>query len=97
MTPLERAARAAAEQHGEDWDQLPERYDNQRGDLDRLYFYEQARAVIEAIREPSEAMTGAPEKAEINDGFFPHDVPMLDDKARACWIAMIDALLAEGK
>lgn len=50
MTPLERAARAAAEQYGEDWDRLPDLNPIANGELDKDHFFDQARAVIAALR-----------------------------------------------
>ncbi len=51
MHPLERAARAAAEQYGEDWDSLPDVNPIANGELDKAHFFEQARAVLSAVRE----------------------------------------------
>jgi hypothetical protein len=49
-----------------------------------------ARAVLQAIREPSQAMI------EVGNRHFP-DYPegMPDDDPRDCWQAMIDAALSE--
>lgn len=62
--------------------------------------WEKARAVIKAIREPSEAMVDAWMDAtlELPDG-MQHDAPadVVDPyQARSDWRAMIDALLEEG-
>lgn len=59
MKDIERAARAAAEQYGEDWERLPEINPVANGDLDRRFFVEQARAVLEVFREPSAEMIEA--------------------------------------
>jgi len=49
-------------------------------------YYEKARAVLLAIREPSEAMRSA---AIANNGIGPHT-------ATVVWQAMIDAAMGEG-
>lgn len=83
MTPLERAARALADRaDGGPWEHLPRAHH-------QLYI-EDARAVLEAIREPSEAMKRAGTAVMRGDG---------DDKywadAVGAYAAMIDAALAE--
>lgn len=87
MTPLERAARAVRDEiahpHGNGEWILDE------GFRDDSYFADVARAVLTAIREPSEGMNVA--------GFMtmaPGD-PEREDAAD-CWRVMIDAALAEG-
>lgn len=94
MTPLERAARALAS-----WDlglTGDEQVDRQRfGEMlgSRQHVVtlcwkeklEQVRAVLNAIREPSEGMV----QAGTADGDWPH--------SHETWQAMIDALLAEGE
>lgn len=87
MTPLERAARAAAEQHGEDWDRLPDVNPVSNGELDKAHFIELARAVIVSIREPSEVMVNAAVVRGQASGYT--DVVGQHH-------AMIDALLEEG-
>lgn len=62
--------------------------------------WEKARAVIEAIREPSETMVDAWMDAdlELPEGIS-HEAPssVVDPyRARSDWIAMINALLGEG-
>ncbi len=93
-TPLERAARALYKQIGSDFDPF-----NEGEDAKWPEFIDEARAVIEAIREPSEAMMPA---QGVFAGFT-HDADDLEDnryvdadEARYTWHSMIDALLAEG-
>lgn len=91
MTPLERAARALHKDYVEGrirmgvapsdlpaWEDL--------GPDGEFSFYAPARAVIEAIREPSEAMWDA------GDDHCPHRDTANPTKV---WAAMIDALLEE--
>lgn len=85
MTPLERAARAlhrlsvrqrALASHEADWDNMSQR--------NRDLYVEQARAVLQAIREPSDKM--------VRDG-----ERLLPLKwGRAIWQRMIVAALEEG-
>lgn len=90
MTPLERAARALTARYRRDaefpdaeptlagyaWDQMSDR--------ERVPYLRQARAVITAIREPSEAQDRAAAEC---DSSYVGDV----------YTAMIDQLLAEGE
>lgn len=87
-TPLERAARALCRAQG-----LPEDYTGQGtcGDPSWKFKVEQARAVIMAIREPSEAMLAATRKfAQASEAHAYTDM-----RAKSEWRAMIDATLAE--
>lgn len=90
MTPIERAARALCEldiRQKRKWDTAAE-------DLERIMpaavdhaweeYAEQARAVIAAIREPSERMIAAVDEAANGHGEY-------------IFQTMIDALLEEGK
>ena len=91
MTPLERAARAMATEYGQDPDEiiLVEAVGT-RGRLARWQCNLPAvRAVIEAIREPSEAMTRAFEAVSPDQWNNPHP--------NDAWRAGIDALLEEGQ
>lgn len=84
MTMIERAARALFTiEHGDDasfeaWPVIANE------------MAVRARAVLQAIREPSEAMEGAGREA-LEDGAE----LIVDGDATACWHAMIDAALAE--
>ena len=78
MTPLERAARALCSLDGN-----PENATMEGKPLWQDYLPE-ARAVVEAIREPSAAMLAA-DPTGPSGSFFPEDV----------WRAMINALLDE--
>jgi len=94
LTPLERAARALAHLHGRD----PDEPVLLAGDR-RLWqeFVPQARAVIEAIREPSEGMRDAAFKREVE---FRTTMGNLDRgycEGDGVWQVMIDELLAEGE
>jgi hypothetical protein len=76
-TVIERAARAAADANQEAYDEAP------------LLYQEIARAVLLAIREPSEGMVRAHNEAE--DCFDDHRRQAMVD-----WQAMIDKALEEG-
>lgn len=86
MTPLERAAKAAYEQgeaersttFGVDWD------DPSLENV-RETFLRRTRAILTAIREPSEGMADAGSKAAAYHG----------EDGRPVWQAMIDAALNE--
>lgn len=54
-----------------------------------------ARAAIEEMREPTEAMAGAPYDANVRILTEAGAEPILDDAAREVWQAMIDAAKAE--
>lgn len=89
MTPIERACRALADLHGRDPDEPVLLTDR------RLWqeFEPQVRAVVAAIREPSEGMRQAgldAMKRKANPALDHHDV-------HVGFTAAIDALLEEGK
>jgi hypothetical protein len=79
---LERAARAAADADQEDYDEAP------------LLFREIARAVLQAIREPSEALIQAGDLAILALG---ETRGLGIYGSEECWRAMIDAAIAERK
>jgi hypothetical protein len=92
MTPIERAARALWEANGQPMKaqsaapsmQIPE------SEPDWQRFVPQVRAVIAAIREPSEGMDDA--GTEAGELFMTSGC-----HATRCWQAMIDQMLEEGK
>ncbi|MFS0771049.1 hypothetical protein [Sphingomonas sp. 1P08PE] len=97
MTPLERAARALHKDYIESrirmgvnpndlpsWDDL--------GADGEFSFYTPARAVIEAIREPSAEMVAA---GDATDQMASVNGPHADTPPLLVWPAMIDALLRE--
>lgn len=87
MTPLERAARAVREQIAFEQDEDDgDRFMVEGGLRGHEFFNEIARALIEAIREPSEAMIKAA-WSEASEGGDPPEI----------YAAMIDALLKEGR
>lgn len=91
MTLIERAATAAAECYGEKWDALPEVNPVANTELDRQFFREIARAVLQAIREPTPEMCDAARKARY---LFAIDRAE-DDAIGWTFEAMIDAELSE--
>lgn len=96
MTPLERAARALCELEGRDPDEV---VGTEGAEYPFWHVRRGAvRAVLTAIREPSEGMM----KPGTLFSHFYHDADGLEDnayfesgEAKRCWQAMIDALLAE--
>lgn len=89
MTPLERAARALYRSAPHDFDP------NQMGeDATWPDLVDQVRAVFQAIREPSAAMSDHGQGA-ILERWFHNDGPDVD-ASKASWQAMIDAALEEG-
>ena len=95
MTPLERAARAAAAHYGDDFDKLPAVNPIANGDLDQRHFLESARAMIEAIRDAldeSGLVEGARQAAEIDGSTAATWVSMTYDDV----LAWLDAAAAEG-
>lgn len=82
MSAIERAARALAKVQGgvDEWEGLDSDLQNQ--------LKAEALAVIEAIREPSEAMASAGE--ELLGGERGHSVDASD--LRDAWVVMVDAL-----
>jgi hypothetical protein len=83
MSPLERAARAAAEQYGEDWDKLPAINPVANGEPDQRQYLELIRAAFLAIREPDGSISLA---AFRNGACGAHE---------DCWRLMIDEILRE--
>lgn len=91
MTPIERAARAAAQSYGFDesaWDALPDVNPVPNGEWDKRGFLGMARAILEAIREPDERHV-ATVKAE---GVW----NCAQDEIGGIYTEMIDAALKEG-
>lgn len=105
MTPLVRAARAMCEARGEDGFPIlnadPDFGDyplTQEGTSDLCPFTESdvitlARAVLQAIREPSEGMVEAYADGIAKDAVLDPDAYCLRDDG---WAAAIDAALEEG-
>lgn len=64
------------------------------------YYRADARRIIEAMREPTKAMTEAGEQADLPGGQFGGEhfrgSSVMGDDAAAVWRAMIDAALKEG-
>ncbi|KQM37950.1 hypothetical protein [Sphingomonas sp. Leaf10] len=106
MTPLERAVAAA-------WSELERQANENRASTPHVDQEESVidgtvdmpavtRAVLEAIREPSEAVRKALRDNlpitgydwEYNDRIV-HDGKVIDDEPGDCWRAMIDGALAE--
>lgn len=89
MTPIERAARAIWEISGKPYHPQDIIAGMQAPDAlpDWERFVPQARAVLAAVREPSEVM----EDAAMDRGKLGYDPP-----PSSVWTAMIDAMLEEG-
>lgn len=85
MTPLERAARAAQEADGA-YAHESGQWMKEGGLVTDSHWKDIVRAVLEAIREPSEGM----EESAGNRDTIGYDPP-----PSAVWQAMIDAALAE--
>lgn len=94
MTPIERAARAICVTFGYDPDKDDEVGLGEPGDVNWNMFEDHARAVLTALREPSEGMKEAgwfrfscahPDQADADRG------PEI-----SIWQAMIDAALEQG-
>lgn len=94
MTKVEEVARAVREE-------IVRQYrDDDRGKCPAgAFFYEQeigpyliASAAIAAMREPSGAMKDAGAES-----LWPETGPSLNGQPSLCWLAMIDAALAEGE
>lgn len=94
MTPLERAARALYDRlpHVVEWDDLSQSAKDENIAV--------ARAVLEAIREPSEGMVREGCLADFPGGRFGEatftEAHIGEDDAPVIWQAMIDAALSEG-
>lgn len=101
MTPLERAARAAKQALIDDpeTDAWMDRESDPDGfAIDGIIrLTPVVRAVIEAIRYPSDSMKRAGEYEELPDGDDWDGFWIDPETAGACWERMIDALLAEGE
>lgn len=83
ITMIERVARALCEAEGMEWGaQASAMTSGSGGDNEQEYYLTQARAAIEAMREPTEAMQDAGE-SHCNDYGTPS----------GCFRAMIDAAL----
>lgn len=90
MTPLERATQALCELHGR---VSPETHP-QFSEAWRTLYMPQARAVLQAIREPSVAMEAAGYGNSKGD---PDNTGVVDNpRPDDAWRAMIDAALEEG-
>lgn len=96
-TPLIRAAKAAAELYGDDWGKLPEVNPLANTELDREFFREIARAVLEAVREPSGGMMAAATRLWWLDfnGDEEVELRVTPTQTHQIWHAMIDAALSE--
>lgn len=94
MTPLERAARAMLDSNRIHNGLLPDAELNDMTVQARADYLRQARAVIEAIREPSEAMLGAADY--VMPGVTQDTARANEQAAWKIYRRMIDALLAEG-
>lgn len=102
MTPLERAARALVvdltRQANLDGPDAPHIYDDALpesvGIDGRVDCTALLRAVIEAIREPSEEMLAA---VQDHDNYWGYLLDGSPSGPRDCYTAMIDALLEEGR
>lgn len=101
MTPLERAARALYKSRNEHIEIIgaPFGLKGYVPPFEELHPYSQrqyldeARAVLQAIREPSEAMvSSAHHGIEFSDGLSESEYK---DAPIACWQAMVDAALSE--
>lgn len=90
MTPIERAARAICVTFGYDPDSDDQVGLGEPGDVNWNMFEDHVRAVLTAIREPSEAMVKAAQQAK-----FPVYRDGKDHGTIPRWQAMIDAMLAE--
>lgn len=94
MTPLERAARALCKSHLEDPDEVVSTLGENPGTpiyawQDRVH---DARAVLTAIREPSEAMIASGNEQMDVDPELGHN----EATPESIWRTMIDAMLEEG-
>jgi hypothetical protein len=79
---IERAAKILADVSDHEWAAAPE--------PKREFYRKTVRAVLQAIRDPSEAMVQAGH--DLDSGIFDNEAP-----PEQRWQAMIDAALAEGK
>lgn len=97
MTPIERAARALYAARVKRQHPNPERFTWEAApSLERKCLIIDARAVLQAIREPTEAMTAI--GGQINAGLSSGRASQpYEDDARAVWQAMVDKILEESK
>ena len=94
MTPLERAARALCENPSEDPDEIIMMSDGNEVPRWRAELW-RVRAVLTAIREPTEEMGfSANENVMVNTGHG-FDIRLQPSDARLVWQAMIDAILVD--
>lgn len=98
MTPIERAARAIASDYGQDPDsKVPINIDGGIASLPVWKTYIPAvRAVLAAIREPSDVMQGAAFKSEVEFRTVMGNLDRGFCEGDGVWQSMIDALLEEG-
>jgi hypothetical protein len=97
VTPLDRAAKTLFEQLPEHLPQFRQAVTipfSWTGEENREGYRQIVRAVLTAIREPSEVMKGA---AAVDGGFHGYydDSPESRQSAAEVWQSMIDAALAE--
>jgi len=88
MTPLERAARALCASQGDDWER-----EGHEGLLKNYSTH--ARAVLMAIREPSEGMLSAGGDVPCDDYISGGVIYSTTAETRAVWQAMLDSALEE--
>lgn len=99
MTPIERAAQALADAFAEQEPEHGGTYflgsDNLRAvEIDGTFDFQKiSRAVLQAIREPSEAMVG-PATGYMIIAIHEYQADRID--AQRIWKTMIDAAIAEG-
>ncbi|HVJ03816.1 MAG TPA: hypothetical protein VM662_16685 [Sphingomonas sp.] len=93
MTPIERAARVLCDRAGRDPDEVCIGEGKATGQtwFGWEAFVSDARAVVEALREPSHEMLG-----DVHDTLLYHVRGEEMDTARTVWDRMIDALLDDG-
>ena len=85
---IERVAAAMWERtHDGRWDDWGDGQDESR-----IIHRDDARAAIEAMREPTDAMEAAGDDTFV---YYTHSTSLLDGDATVCWRAMIDAALKE--
>lgn len=89
ISPLERAARAVCDRYGHDPDSDDQVGLGEPGDVNWNMYEDDARAVMQALREPSEAMVRA------GDSQTP-DYEQQTANVYDVWQAMLDAALEEG-
>lgn len=89
MTPLERAARAMYDNVQPEWD-----WDDPDAELLRRMYLDNARAALNAVREPTDAMKSA--GAEVTRFIAPDEGDgAYESEAANTWRFMISALLSE--